>query len=116
MPRTPDGRQTPERRTANIAVHVKLTEEEAAQMRALAESRGLHIRQVVVEGMRALEEVESARSRLGLLETEVSASATWKTACSSILGILQAQAAKRALTATELEIWTLAMGLELTPP
>lgn len=115
------------RRTANIALHVKLTEDEAALMRTLAEDRGGHMRRVVVDGMTALQEAERLEAMVSRLTSEVtqmdmrlaqvsSASETWKTACSSILQLLKDQAAKRALTPTELQIWTLAMGETLTPP
>lgn len=115
------------RRTANVALHVKLTDEEALQMRRLAEQRGGHMRRVVVEGMEALEsrgdelrDLTACRAQLatlhGQLEQERSASGTWKQACSSILALLKTTAAKRALTPTELDIWTLAMAEPLAPP
>ena len=111
-----------QRRTANIALHVKLTDEEASQMRALAEARG-SMRAVVVAGMEALEEqgallrrMQEAESKASRLAQESGASETWRAACSSILEILKTQARTRPLTETELDIWTLAMGETLLPP
>lgn len=115
------------KRTANIALHVKLTEEEATKLRELAAARGGHLRTVVVDGMAALEEQGDLLRRMQAAERQAveaasrsvqanGASETWKRACSSILGLLKEQAAKRALTPVELDIWTLAMGEPLLPP